>query len=201
MCISIDIADNECVFHSRTRRSRSCFLCLEAQSSLFMLQWKVLQYSALAGKVIRRVFVAFVPLKWLPQTPPAVPNAPSAAQDSYLVIYIFYFLPPQLSGMQKSWLLFLAFLYAQHANTPLSSIFVPCLLVQPTVTQPCQNRPNCSSTGAQQAEEGDKEAGFTLVALSNLCWHHCPEEGRRKRPVRLKESRLVLGAPPPAPSI
>lgn len=114
---------------------------------------------------------------------------------TYLFIF-FYFLPPQLSGMQKSWLLFLAFLFAQHANTPFSSIFVPCLLVQPTVTQPCQNRPNCSSTGAQQAEEGDKEAGFTLVALSNLCWHHCPEEGRRKRPVRLKESSLVLGAPP-----
>lgn len=162
-----------------------------------MLQWKVLQYSTLTGKVIRRVFVAFVPLKWLPQTPPCCSQC-TISSSGFLLIYlfIFYFLPPQLSGMQKSWLLFLAFLFAQHANTPFSSIFVPCLLVQPTVTQPCQNRPNCSSTGAQQAEEGDKEAGFTLVALSNLCWHHCPEEGRRKRPVRLKESSLVLGAPP-----
>lgn len=102
----------------------------------------------------------------------------------------FHFLPPQLSGMQNSRLLFLAFLFTQHANTPFSSIFVPCLLVQPTVTQPCQHQRNCSSTGAQQAEEGDKEAAFTLVALSNLRWHHSPEDGRRERPVQLKESSL-----------
>lgn len=37
---------------------------------------------------------------------------------------------------------------------------------QPSVTQPCQNRRNRGSTGAQHAEEGDKEGGFSLWLLS-----------------------------------
>lgn len=114
---------------------------------------------------------------------------PMHHQHLRIVTYLFFhFLPPQLSGMQNSWLLFLAFLFTQHANTPFSSIFVSCLVLQPTVTQPCQHRRNGSSTGAQQAEEGDKEAASTRVALPNLCRHHSLEDGGRKRPVQLKES-------------
>lgn len=98
-------------------------------------------------------------------------DTPCSSQCTISTSGFFPFSLPASAALWYAKILIAVLSFSPHSACKRTSHFYLCAVPfgQPTVTQPSENRPDCSSAGAQQAEDGDKDAGFSLAALSNLC--------------------------------
>lgn len=107
----------------------------------------------------------------------------------HLWIYLPFFLLSASTALWYAKILIAVLSFSPRSACKHSSQFYLCPMPfgQPTVPQPSQNRRNCSSTGAQRAEEGDKSWLLSGCSLEPLL-ASLSEEGTRKAP-----PDLVLG--------